>query len=151
MPDALLTSPTSFSVTRVLDATPEAVFKAWTDPNELKAWWSPPDVRAESVVADVRVGGKYRIGNRMRSGEIWYVSGSYREVRPPEKLVFTWAWEEDAGLGPESLVTLEFRRRGAQTELVLTHAQLANVESRDGHLHGWEGCFDGLAAHLTQK
>lgn len=149
MAETLYKSPTSLSLSRTFDAPRETVFKAWTDPAVFTQWWGPPGVTAPSYNIDLRVGGKYRIANKTPDG-MMYVTGVFQEVRVPEKLVFTWAWEEDAGLGHESLVTLEFAAKDKQTELTLTHERLANSESRDGHGQGWTGAFDSLAAFLAK-
>jgi uncharacterized protein YndB with AHSA1/START domain len=149
MADTLHKSPTSLSISRVFDAPRETVFKAWTDPAVFMQWWGPPGVTAPSYDIDLRVGGKYRIANKTPNGML-YATGTFREVRAPEKLVFTWAWEEDSGTGHESMVTLEFVAKDKKTELTLTHERLADTTSRDSHLEGWSGALDSLAAHLAK-
>jgi uncharacterized protein YndB with AHSA1/START domain len=98
---------------------------------------------------DVRTGGSYSIVMLMPDGERMNVGGTYRDVRPPERLSMTWRWEEDK---PEdefdTLLTLEFNEVDGGTELVLTHEQLASVESRDRHEHGWTAIMEQLAAAL---
>lgn len=145
-------------LTRVLDAPPALVFKAWTDANRIKQWFKPPTgASLQSVKADARVGGKYRIQIRQNDGEFFTSVGVYREVKPPEKLVFTWQFEKD-GSGeefgevepPEMLVTLEFRACGKQTELILTHEKFASVQSRDRHEQGWTGLMDELGKFVKR-
>jgi uncharacterized protein YndB with AHSA1/START domain len=141
-------------LTRVFDAPRELVFKAWTDANQFKQWFGAAACggsSSRSVKVDARVGGKYRLQVQKDDGEFFTTVGVYREVKPPERLVFTWAFEKD-GSGdefgevepPEMLVTLEFRARGKQTELILTHEKFASVESRDRHEEGWGRCLDSL-------
>lgn len=122
----------------------QRVFRAWTDAAELTGWFAPSDQHTTKVIAlDVRVGGRYRIEMHPPSGNVHIVVGTFREVRPPEKLVFTWAWEgKDMG---ETLVTLEFRDRGGSTDLVLTHELFPTQELRDEHTKGWDGCLSRLA------
>ena len=73
------------------------------------------------------------------------VHGTYREVSPPERLSMTWRWhEDDSSQEHESLLTLDFNERAGQTELVLTHAQFADADSRDRHEHGWTLIVDQL-------
>ena len=70
-------------------------------------------------------------------------SGVYRQIKKPEKLVYTWTWEG----GPEAvetLVTVEFREKGQQTEVLLTHEKLPNAKARQDHTEGWIACFDKL-------
>lgn len=141
-------------LSRVFNAPRELVFGAWTDAAQFKQWFGAAACQGatvENVMVDARVGGKYRLQVRQADGEYFTTVGAYREVKPPERLVFTWQFEKD-GRGdefgemepPEMLVTLEFKARGVQTELTLTHEHFASVESRDRHAQGWGRCLDSL-------
>jgi len=141
-------------LTRVFDAPRELVFKAWTDPELFPRWFGAAACDGsslQSVKLDARVGGKYRLQVRRADGEFYTTVGTYRVVEPPERLVFTWAFEKD-GAGEEfgevepceMLVTLEFRARGKQTELILTQERFASAESRDRHQQGWTRCLHAL-------
>jgi uncharacterized protein YndB with AHSA1/START domain len=141
-------------LTRIFDAPREVVFKAWTDANQFQQWFGAAacdGASLQSVRLDARVGGKYRLQVRRPDGEFFTSAGVYREVKPPERLVFTWAFEKD-GSGdeygevepPEMLVTVELKARGKQTELVLTHEKFASVESRGRHEMGWTRCLNEL-------
>jgi uncharacterized protein YndB with AHSA1/START domain len=144
---------------RLIKAPRERVFKAWTDPEQIKQWFVPGEkvgqVSAPSAKCDPRVGGRYRIQTRKADGEYFTAAGTYREVKPPERLVFTWAWEKDGSepdfgeLEPdETLVTVEFQSRGNDTLLVFTHERFASEESRDRHLEGWTRILDGFQKHF---
>jgi uncharacterized protein YndB with AHSA1/START domain len=141
-------------ITHIFDAPRELVFKAWTDANQFKQWFGAAACEGsslESVKLDARTGGKYRLQVRRDDGEFWTTVGTYCEVTPPERLVFTWQFEKN-GSGdeygeiepPEMLVTLEFKALGKQTELILTHEKFASVESRDRHEDGWGRCLNEL-------
>jgi uncharacterized protein YndB with AHSA1/START domain len=141
-------------LTRVFAAPRELVFQAWTDANHFSQWFGAAACHGgslQSVKVDARTGGKYRIQVRRADGEYYTTVGVYREVKPPERLVFTWQFEKD-GSGdeygevepPETLVTLEFNARGTQTELILTHERFASTDSRDRHEEGWTRCLDSL-------
>jgi sialate O-acetylesterase len=107
---------------------------------------------------DLRVGGKYRIQMKKADGEFCTAVGEFREVRAPERLVYTWDFEKD-GAGEEfgeregkvSLITVEFFRRGKQTEFVLTHTRFATVESRDSHARGWGRIADSFANFVEKE
>jgi uncharacterized protein YndB with AHSA1/START domain len=107
---------------------------------------------------DLRVGGKFRIQMKMPDGEFFTAVGEFREVKAPERLVYTWDFEKD-GSGTEfgevegkpSLVTVEFLKRGEHTELVLTHTRFAKVESRDSHAKGWGRIADSFASFVEKK
>jgi len=147
-------------LTRVFDAPRELVFKAWTDVNQFNQWFGAAACNGsslESTKVDARVGGKYRLQVRSADGEYFTSVGVYREVKPPERLVFTWQFEKD-GSGqefgevepPEMLVTVEFKARGKQTELTLTHEKFASVESRDRHNDGWTRCLNELGKFVAK-
>lgn len=143
------TSPaTTLRVARTFAASREKVFRAWTDPEELKKWFGPVGYSTLIAEVDLRVGGKYRLGMRkLPDGDIFYLTGTYREVRTPEKLVYTWFWENEPELG-ETFVTVEFRARGNSTEVVVTHELFPNQKMRDDHDKGWNSCLDRLVQAL---
>ncbi len=141
-------SETTLNLKRTFNAPREKVFQAWTDPNALKEWFHGMDDWTTPVhEIDLQVGGKYRLGMQPPDGDTPYVAyGTYREVQPPEKLVYTWSWE---GQDPmETLVTVEFREVGDSTEVELTHERFPNAEERDKHNEGWVGCLDQLSKLL---
>ena len=99
---------------------------------------------------ELRVGGRYRLEIHHKGGNVFRVSGAYQEIKPPEKVVFTWKPDGDAS--PEaSLVTVEFYDMGSSTEVAITHERLPNLEERDKHAHGWNGCLERLAEFLQSK
>ena len=81
---------------------------------------------------------------RSPDGTEYRVTGTYREVAPPRRLVYTWFWETDPDAG-EMLVSIDFVERGARTEVVLVHSQLASEANRAGHERGWQACLEQLA------
>lgn len=139
---------TTLQLTRTFAAPREKVFRAWTDPQEVKRWFHPPGYETPSAEIDLRVGGKYRLGMRkLPDGEVFYLSGTYREVRRPERLVYTWQWEAEPELGA-TLVTVEFHDRGGSTEIVLTHELFPTEKARQEHEQGWGGGLDNLGKIL---
>jgi uncharacterized protein YndB with AHSA1/START domain len=107
-------------------------------------WFVEGDADMTRCDIDLREGGTYRLEGLV-GDKRWTIWGSYLEVRPPERLVYTWTWKHDAGLGEsegDTLVTVEFRDRGSATELVLTHERFASIQARDEHTQGWNSCLD---------
>ncbi|HVN68720.1 MAG TPA: SRPBCC domain-containing protein [Candidatus Binatia bacterium] len=140
---------TGLVLRRTYDAPRERVFAAWTSPQALRRFLGPGDVTVPDVQIDARTGGTYRIVMRKADGEELVASGVYREIRPPERIVCTWSWEEDdPALEKETLLTLEFIERGEKTELVLTHEAFRDATQRDNHEHGWTAILDQLGASL---
>jgi uncharacterized protein YndB with AHSA1/START domain len=82
-----------------------------------------------------------------KGGNVHRLSGAYKEIKPPEKIVFTWRWEHETS-EDESLVTIELRSVGNSTELTLTHERCPSEEERDKRTQGWSGCLDQLAKYL---
>lgn len=137
----------SLTARRVVPAAPERVFRAWTDANELVKWFGPRGVACIGAEVDLRVGGQYRIGNRLADGRVVWIAGEFERIEWPHELVYTWNIEPDFDR-PER-VTVRFAPRGANTEVVVLHERVPSEQLRDSHAAGWEGCFDGLVEYLS--
>ncbi|MFQ5899553.1 MAG: SRPBCC domain-containing protein [Candidatus Methylomirabilia bacterium] len=136
---------TTLHLKRTFAAPREKVFRAWTDPEGLKKWWGPVGYSTPTAEVDLRAGGKYRFGmKKLPDGDLFYLAGTYREVRPGKKLVYTWSWEGEPDLG-DTLVTVEFRDRGDSTEVILTHEFFPNEKVREDHVKGWSSSLDRLS------
>ena len=139
----------SLIVERTFPAAREKVFRAWIDPALMLKWFAPVGMTPFGIEADARVGGNYRIGMRERDGSTVIVTGTYLEVTPPTRLVFTWAWQSDPG--DSSVVTVEFIERQNATHIVLTHTRITDPAHVESHRYGWEGCLDHLLADLSDR
>jgi uncharacterized protein YndB with AHSA1/START domain len=137
----------SLTLKRRLEASPQAVYDAWTDPKKIVKWFGPDNGPVEHAAVDVRVGGKYTVMFRTEDGEQHQVSGIYREVVPNEKLVFTWAWRSTPER--ESLVTILIKPDGAGSLLTLQHERFFDEKARDDHRRGWSGCLDKLERYFA--
>ena len=137
----------SLTLKRRLNAPPERVFAAWTDPQKLMRWFGPEQIEMLRAEAEARVGGRFRLIMRGTDGEEHDVSGVYREVVPDRKLVFTWTWRTTPER--ESLVTVDIRPDGAGSQLNLTHEQFFDEAARDRHEHGWTGCLNKLERYFA--
>src|SRR6185437_2056052 len=140
------------TVTRIFDAPREAVWSAWIDFNHAHHFDGPPGDPMKSMRNDLRVGGMWR--NVMRyDGKDMPQSGVYREVRAPEILSFTFAWEqEDGSRGPETLVTVTLEEIAPnKTRLTLQQGVFPATQSRDGHRGGWNRALDAFTQFLAQR
>jgi uncharacterized protein YndB with AHSA1/START domain len=146
-------------LTRMLNAPREKAFEVWTSAEHIQQWMRPgPGMAVPMASMDLQVGGKFRIQMKTPDGEYFTAVGEFKEVKPPERLVYTWDWEKD-GSGEEfgevegktSLVTVEFLERGDRTEMVLTHSRFATAQSRDSHAEGWGLIADSFAALLEKE
>ena len=134
-------------VTRLLAAQPKTVFAAWTDAEGFKEWFCPLTMRVVVAELEVRVGGHLRIVMRGDDGDN-EIRGVSREVRPPTRLVFTWTPSRTPG--EESVVTVELRAVGTQTELTLTHELVPDEDSRVRRQRGWESIIGKLSDALAR-
>jgi len=139
---ATITTKPSLIIRRRFNAPPEKVFSAWTDPEKVKRWMGPGDVKAVSAESDPRKGGRYRWVMKSPDGEDHDVSGVYREVIPNEKLVFTWAWKSTPER--ESLVTVIIKPDGNGSLMTLQHEQFYDEAARDRHQGGWTNAMEKL-------
>ena len=135
-------------IVRRLPASPAEVFEAWLDAESLKEWMCPAGARVTAAEVDPRVGGRFRIVMSGEHGETEH-RGEYREIRLPERLVFTWI--SNHTLGRETLVTVELRAVGDETDLTLTHDYLPDDEARRKHERGWTSIAENLAAILRRQ
>lgn len=131
-------------VRRLLPASREHVFASWLDPDSLKRWMCPSDVRSATVEVDARVGGRFRI--IMHGERDFDHHGEYLVLDPPAKLSFTWV-SEGTNQQPTE-VTVELFDRGGQTELVLTHRGLPPAKV-DSHTRGWTDIVRKLEVELN--
>jgi uncharacterized protein YndB with AHSA1/START domain len=139
-------------VARTFPAPRERVFRAWTEPESVRRWFGSSLGPPVDVESDLRVGGSYRITVKIPpTGRKASAVGTFLEVDPPKRLVYTFAWERMPilafGMG-DSKVTVEFREVGAGTEIRLTHELLDRRRLRSFHRWGWKTSLDRLARLL---
>jgi len=135
-------------ITRLFDAPPSLVFKAWTQPEHLVRWLGPTGFSASAVRIDLRPGGTWSAVITSADGKSHGMTGIYREIAPPERLVFSFAWDEEEA--QKMLISLTFLERGGKTEMTFRQTGFRSVESRDSHRGGWNECFDKLPGFLAQ-
>jgi uncharacterized protein YndB with AHSA1/START domain len=137
---------TSLRIARRYAAPPAKLFEAWTRPEVMGRWLAPsPDMTCDATT-DVRVGGRYRIDMKSPDGTHHIAVGVYEEIVPNERLVFTWSWEANPGHGENTIVTIDLKAAGDQTDLTLTHERFVSSEQRDSHEKGWSA----IAARLEE-
>jgi uncharacterized protein YndB with AHSA1/START domain len=136
-------------VSRLIDAPRELVFKAWTQQEHAARWWGPQGFSTVSCRMDARPGGTYRLAMRGPDGIVRTKRGVYREVATPERLVFTYAWEDANGNpGLEMRVTVTFEAQGGQTLLTLHQTGFEDISERDSHRGGWTSCLERFAGYM---
>ena len=147
-----LTTPSDRELvfTRVFNAPRQRVFDAWTKPEHLVSWYGCHRSSLVVCEVDLRVGGAYRFVARLDDGSEHTISGVYRDIAPPERLVFTQRLDDDPG--KEALVALQLDERNGKTTMTMT-ALYRSVEDRNAVLdigadRGMAESLERLAGHL---
>lgn len=137
----------SLALKRRLNAPPEKVYEAWTQPEKMIQWWGVTGHHRTPIAeTDLRVGGRFRVQFWTPDDEHHSVSGVYREIVPSSRLVFSWAWQSTPER--ESQVTVDLKPDNDGTILTLTHEQFFSEKARDDHRGGWIMGLDRLEAYF---
>jgi uncharacterized protein YndB with AHSA1/START domain len=138
-------------ITRIFEAPRERVFKAWTDPDEVAAWFGPAafETPRERIRIDLRVGGRYELTMVRRDGGGEFAIGyEIVEVVEPELIVLRSDPMPQMGTHEPPVVRVEFHDHGAKTRMTLSDSP----HPPDGRGHaeaGWSAAFDKLAARVA--
>lgn len=141
-----LRGDTDIVISRTFRAPALIVFDAWTKPELVRRWWAPKSRGVELVecTADVRANGKYRYVLSHEGNELGF-SGTYREVTPHTRLIYTQIFEPmPTG---EAVITIDFDERGGETRLIATEVYPSR-EVRDQVLSS--GMEDGMRETMHQ-
>ena len=163
-------NPEAFVLERTFDAPRELVFRVWTDVEHLKHWWGPKGFEVMHCTNDLRPGGAMHYGLRGPDGNAMWARWVFREVVPPERLVFVSSFSDEAGgvtRAPffdggwplETLTTLTFTERDGRTTLNMVGIPINATEAeralfKDTHQSmqgGWTGTLDQLTAYLETQ
>jgi uncharacterized protein YndB with AHSA1/START domain len=140
-------------VRRVIVARRERVFHNWTDPDQLRRWWGPGGFSCPEAVVDLRLGGTYRLVMQPDHGPTMSITGTYREIEPPARLVYTWRWDTGpAASDHESVVTVDFDDLGdGRTAVTVTHDRLPPDHDTSPYRSGWEEGLEKLDAAMNGR
>ena len=131
---------------RIMDAPPELVFKAYTDPDLIPRWWGPRRYATTVDKMDLRPGGVWRFVHRAADGGEYAFNGVYREIVPPKRLVYTFNYEGAPGHEAVETVTFE-EAEGGKTRMT-DHLLFETREERDGMLNS--GMEEGAAETIDR-
>ena len=130
---------------RVLGAPRADVFRALSAPQELTKWFGPDGFTIPGVESDLRAGGRYRIAMQPPEGDLFYLEGKFLEIDPPERLSYTFRWEDPDPEDRETVVRLSLRDLGdSSTELVFTQGDFTTERRRALHEEGWTQSLNKL-------
>jgi uncharacterized protein YndB with AHSA1/START domain len=143
-------------ITRTFNAPRDLVWRAWTDPAMAMQWSGPKQWPAFHMELGKKPGDRWRIGLRGCAPgtdtlvEIWQ-GGTLLELVPPERLVYTYAWENRANVGlpddgkpHETTITVRLEEHDGKTTMHFHQAFFATAAERDGHNGGWASSFERL-------
>lgn len=140
-------STTSVIARRVLPAEVQRVFDAWGSAEALSRWFVVDPTWKAKATTDFRIGGKYRIEMDRGDGTIFLAFGEYLKIESPRLLVFT--WNSAIPVVQKSVVTIELKPVGTQTELTLTHELLPDTDEGRAHAIGWDRSLANLEQYLS--
>jgi uncharacterized protein YndB with AHSA1/START domain len=134
-------------ITRIFEAPREQVFKAWTDPDQVAAWYGPEhfDTPRERIHIDLRLGGRYELTMVQRdSGAEFTIGYEIVELVEPELIVLRSDPMPEVGMHEPTITRVEFNDHGAKTRMTLSDGPYP--AGRDHAEAGWTAAFDNLAA-----
>jgi uncharacterized protein YndB with AHSA1/START domain len=137
------------TLTKEFPVPVEALFQAWTGEEQLKQWWKPMQMQLTEVKNELQEGGD--IEYRFTGGaEELVITGKYKELRPNEKLVYSWNWQMPNAAVQESeyLLTINFQGTDAGSKIEVQQENFANAEAVKPHEQGWTQALDDLASFL---
>ncbi|MCF2489354.1 SRPBCC domain-containing protein [Dyadobacter sp. CY347] len=134
-------------IERQFNVNVEELFKAWTEAEHLKQWWHPMGASLVDVKNELKEGGavEYHVGD---SG--LEITGTYSEVVPNEKLVYSWVWNmSDEGSESGYTLNVTFSAEGDGSKLKVVQEGFSGPEFLKPHEDGWEKGLDDLESYLT--
>lgn len=149
--DALRVPARDFTLTRLLTAPRDLVFRSFVEPERMRHWWVPRGFTMLSCKLDLREGGAWRMSIRADdTGSVQTEVGVYREIRAPECLAFTHAWVRANGtLTRPTLVTTTFTEQGAKTQVTFRQEDFATAAACQSHEEGWGVSLDQLVGYVS--
>ena len=151
MTESLALGEDSLFLRRVYPVTPKRMWRAWTEPGQLAQWFLPsPTYRMVEAQCLPEIGGAFRVVVE-ENGVTGGVIGSFVEVDPLNRLVFTWRFDNTPPEVNDSLVTVEMLAVEGGTELRLTHERLTSAPPRDAFVVGWTNCLNVLSTLLERE
>jgi uncharacterized protein YndB with AHSA1/START domain len=147
-------SDTEIVITRLFDAPPALVFKAWTTPEHVAKWWGPRESTLPICTIDLRPGGAYRWVERGADGNLYPFKGEYLEIDPPRRLVYTQAFDIEPFADHPSIITMTLVEQEGGRTLMTSRSVYESKMYRDGHVAsgmepGMRETMERLDEHLA--
>ena len=136
-------------VERLIEGPIEAVFRAWTTVEGMRQWWGPGAFTTPYAEIDLRPGGSYLLVMQPPEGDPLHLRGTYREVVPLRRLVYTWQWKAGVPDRRESVVTVEFEDLGVATKVIVVHGDFGEQSQPEPYESGWQSGLEKLAVYVA--
>jgi uncharacterized protein YndB with AHSA1/START domain len=130
---------------RVFHAPSERIFALLTEPAELTKWWGPHGFTTPEIELELSVGAGYRYTMQPPSGDAFHLSGEFLDIDRPQRLAYTFRWEEPDPDDRETVVILSLHAVGQATEVSLSQGEFATKERLALHRSGWTNSFEKLS------
>ena len=145
----------TITIKRKMNLTVDQVWKAWSNPETFKQWWGPREYSCPYCTIDFSIGGKYLAAMRNKEGKDIWGTGTYREIVPQQKIVYTDSFADSEGrvvdggyydmpgMPLQLLVTVTLERSGDKTNMTLKHEGIPE-EMYEDCIKGWQSSFDKM-------
>ena len=150
-PEPTATTDQQVLITRIFETSRERVFRAWTDPNQLAAWYGPEhmDAPRERIHIDLRIGGRWELTMVGRGGgDEFTISYEILELVEPELIVLRSDPMPEMGIHEPTILRVEFHDQGAKTRMTLSDGPYP-PQGRGHAETGWTAAVDNLARSLA--
>jgi len=152
----------TLTIIRIFDASPELMFKAWTQPEHIMHWWGPKGFTTPFCEVDLRIGGTLRYCMRSPDGKDFWGKSIFQEIVEPTHLAMKDVFTDEKGnpvpashygmsadWPAESQISVTFTAQDGKTKLTLEHSGIITAgEERDMCEAGWNGSFERLTDFL---
>lgn len=150
----------TITIKRTFNLPLATVWKAWSDAEVLRKWFSPEGYTAPSTTVNFAVGGKYLNSMKGPDGKEIWSTGTFKEIVPMKKIVYSDSFADSKGnIVPASYykipgdwdsqlsITVEFEEVNGKTNMRLRHEGVP-AEMKDDCMKGWQSCFDKLERYV---
>ncbi len=149
MGDAGQPTGSQLHLEKILVVPRERAFAAFVDAEQLRRWWGPTGFTVQGLQFDAVEGNEYRIAMQPPAGDVFHIRGTFRAVEPPQRLSYTFTYEEPDPDDQETLVTLTFESTDGGTRVVLDQGPFKTAARLGLHRDGWTETLERFERSLV--
>ncbi|GAB2693629.1 SRPBCC family protein [Mucilaginibacter koreensis] len=147
------TEETKVTAEKEFSVLAERLYEAWITPEDLKQWWKPSENQLKEVELDNKEGGRIKYVFVTKEGQpAITITGEYKEVKPNEKLVYTWNWDlaSENTKKSDHQLTIEFSAADQGSKINVTQENFQDGEAVEPHEQGWQKALEDLSSYLSK-